>query len=61
MKYFLIGCTYDYYCQGYETTQGSFLVKAKTFEQACEKLKLDLIDKEGYESNAHEFKNLTIE
>jgi len=38
-KTFLIECHYEYYCQGYEDTYGSFLVYAASFEEACLKLK----------------------
>ena len=53
VKQFLIHCTYEYYCQGYEDTQGYWLVTANSFEDACEILKTEL-------RNARYFENRTL-
>lgn len=37
-KQFLIKCTYDYYCQGYEATSDSFLSHGHDFKDACSQL-----------------------
>jgi len=55
MKAYLISCDYEYYCQGYEWTNGIVLVHADSFEQACQKI----IDNKDY-YHAENFKNLTI-
>ena len=39
MNNFLIEFRAEYYCQGYEWAWFSRLVKADTFEEACEKIK----------------------
>lgn len=53
MNQYLITFTYDYYCQGYDKAQGSVLVNANTFEQACEAIKIKFY-------NARDFENLTL-
>jgi hypothetical protein len=50
---FLIYCTYEYYCQGYEDTQGYFLVTATSFEEACGIIRINL-------RNARNFENKTL-
>ena len=52
-KQFLVYCTYEYYCQGYEDTQGYFLVTAKTFEEACGIIQENV-------RNARDFENKTL-
>lgn len=54
MKYFLVYCHYDYYCQGTDDTWGYFLVKARTFQEACRKVAAKV-------DNAREFVDRTIE
>ena len=54
---FLIGCTYEYYCQGWEKTQGTFLVYGESFADAC-KLLVHNCPLEG--ANFREFQNLTV-
>jgi hypothetical protein len=54
MKYWLIKCRYEYWCQGYEWTTDTFLVKGKTFKAACEVLKVS-------KKNAECFENMTID
>ena len=51
---YLIKFTYEYYCQGFETTQEYALVKAASPQEAYRKIK------ERYEG-ARDFYNLTIE
>lgn len=54
---FLVAFEYEYYCQGWEWTQGMVLVKnVRTFEEAVRKIK----KVEEY-SSARNFKNMTIE
>jgi len=52
-RQFLIYCTYEYYCQGYEDTQGYWLVTARSFELACHILKEKL-------RNARDFEDRTL-
>ncbi len=52
---YLVRFEYEYYCQGYEMTTETILVKnASSYNQACELIK------QRY-SKAHRFENLTIE
>jgi hypothetical protein len=44
----LIACSYDEYCQGYERNSGYWLVYADSFEQACEMLRTRLIKPDGF-------------
>lgn len=60
MKYFLVEFQAEYYCQGYETATFQRLVKADTFELACDKIK-NHITRDWELSTAKDFKNLTIE
>jgi hypothetical protein len=54
---FLVKFEYEYYCQGWEWTWGTVLVKnVKTFEDAVKKIQAT----KEY-SGARDFKNLTIE
>jgi len=50
---FLIYCTYEYYCQGYEDTQGYYLVTATNFDEACEIIKQNV-------RNARYFEDRTL-
>tara|TARA_Y100000310_G_C20641622_1_gene794277 strand:- start:844 stop:1074 length:231 start_codon:yes stop_codon:yes gene_type:complete len=54
---YLIQCDYEVFCQGYEwARQQLILVRAKTFEEACEKIK----STDKYR-NACDFESRTIE
>ena len=53
-KQFLVYCQYDYYCQGTESTWGYFLVTAKTFREAKDKVR-DRVE------NARDFEDKTID
>ena len=53
MKYYLIGFTYDHYCQGYEDADLTVLVEERSFMKACEKII-------GKYKNARNFENLTL-
>jgi hypothetical protein len=55
MKAWLIHCTYDYYCQGWEPTQEDFLVYADSYEEAVIKL-----SRNASLHNVREFINRTI-
>lgn len=59
MKQFLIYCEYDYDCQGMDDTFGYFLVRAKSFEEACRKLKAR--EDNYFFSNPRNFQNHTID
>lgn len=48
---YLISCTYDEYCQGYDQTWGYFLVTAPSFEDACFKLKKKLINPYNFQDH----------
>lgn len=51
---FLISCSHEVYCQGYETaTNQVYLVKADTFKEACDKIAKKF-------KEAGDFVNLTI-
>ena len=52
-KLYLIKFTYDYYCQGYESTTEYVLVYASDFKRACWKI-------EDNYKNARQFENQTI-
>ncbi len=60
MKIFLIEFTYDYYCQGTDTSYTSELVYALDFEDACKKIKIKYNGVLERGSNARDFKNKTI-
>jgi len=57
MNIYLISFRYEYYCQGYEWTTETLLVKAVTFEDACRKIQADNFEYR----NARSFVNKTIE
>jgi hypothetical protein len=50
---YLIAFVYDHYCQGYEDSPMTVLVYADTFDNACEKIKVEYL-------NARYFKNRTV-
>ncbi len=52
---YLVKFDYDYYCQGYEKTEGSVLVYAFSFEQACGYITMD-----KRFINPRNFENFTI-
>lgn len=52
--YFLVFCKYEVWSQGPEEVSGYFLVRAGTFYDACEKLRIKL-------DNAWCFENFTVE
>lgn len=52
MKDYLIECSYTYWCQGVEETRGQFLVRAESYQQAC-----DILAKQ---KQACDFENLTL-
>jgi hypothetical protein len=60
MKYFLIRFTYDHYCQGYEDAQETLLVKAPSFEAACNRVKIQELGVMQKYHAARDFENLTL-
>ena len=58
MKAWLVECTYDYWCQGWEDTRGYFLVYADSYETACDKV-IGLTATKGV-NNPRDFENKTI-
>lgn len=53
---YLLKFTYDYYCQGYESTFEYALVYAYSFEQACNYIRLE----SAKYTNARDFENLNF-
>ena len=57
---FLVGCTYDVYCQGTrDETYGGGLVYASSFRGACAVLEQKLRQKNP-DSNPRDFENRTV-
>jgi len=54
---YLIEFSYEYYCQGYEWTSTTVLVKASSFDEACKKIRSRYLQY----TNAKNFVNKTID
>lgn len=59
MYFFLVEFKAEYYCQGFEWATFTRLVRAKSFDDACEKIS-DLHTKDWQKGTPKDFKNLTI-